>query len=407
MGLVKKTSWSFLGLGFRLLFQSLSFVFLARTLGAGEFGEFAATLALVLFFVPFIEMGGYSLIVKQIASGERASVALSGAIGTTLFMVPAGLSILILCKIYFLDKLGWMFVFCITGAEFMGARLLSFFTAANVAQNQIWKNSIMELIAGMLRLSFVFLLGYLKGDISIWGGFYFLHSSIVGAIALLWTTQASDFPFPQFKNLKSRIKEGVHFALGLSAQSAYTDIDKVILSKLSTFQVTGVYSSAYKIITFAFLPMSAFLTIIYPDFFRAGKSGPKELLRLTCMVIKKTVCFGALASLGLFFLAPLVPVFLGPDFKDSVPVLRFLCILPLLQGLYYPAGDALTGSGHQSFRSKAQLPVLGINILMNILLIPSMGWQGAAIATLISETILIFLYGSKLWIICQSIKLKS
>ena len=73
--------------------------------------------------------------------------------------------------------------------------------------------------------------------------------------------------------------------------------------------------------------------------------------------------------------------------------MKLLALIPLIQGLYSPFADALTGSGHQAVRTRGQLAALVINILLNLWLIPIWGWAGAAWATIVSQILLLAIFG--------------
>ena len=51
------------------------------------------------------------------------------------------------------------------------------------------------------------------------------------------------------------------------------------------------------------------------------------------------------------------------------------------------AADTLTGSGHQKSRSIVQVGAALVNVVLNIILIPLFSWKGAAIATIISDSV--------------------
>ena len=59
-------------------------------------------------------------------------------------------------------------------------------------------------------------------------------------------------------------------------------------------------------------------------------------------------------------------------------------------GSYSP--NALSGLGHHRTRLLQTLSSAGLNIVLNLILIPSMSWRGAAIATLVTELYLVALH---------------
>lgn len=86
--------------------------------------------------------------------------------------------------------------------------------------------------------------------------------------------------------------------------------------------------------------------------------------------------------------APLVPHILGRQYADVTEALRWLAILPVLKTLHFFTADALTGAGHQGTRSLIQFGVAAFNVLINLWLIPSYGWRGAAWSSIASDGLL-------------------
>jgi O-antigen/teichoic acid export membrane protein len=68
--------------------------------------------------------------------------------------------------------------------------------------------------------------------------------------------------------------------------------------------------------------------------------------------------------------------------------LRWLCLLPLLRVLHYAWGTTIIASASQWNRTATQPGAAGLNLLLNFLLIPRWSWQGAAVASLLTNGLL-------------------
>ena len=68
----------------------------------------------------------------------------------------------------------------------------------------------------------------------------------------------------------------------------------------------------------------------------------------------------------------------------SASAARWLAFLPLVQGTHFLLGDALMGAGRQAARSIAQAGVAVLNVVVNLWLIRSFSWRGAAVASSIT-----------------------
>jgi O-antigen/teichoic acid export membrane protein len=183
-------------------------------------------------------------------------------------------------------------------------------------------------------------------------------------------------------------KEGFLFAIGASSATVYNDIDKVMVARLASLSAAGAYAAASRAVGMAFTPILALFTAAYYRFFAAGATGITGTLELARKLAPAVLSLGIAAALGLWFAAPLAPRILGPGYGDAVEALRWLSIVPLLQAVFYLAGDVLTGAGLQGLRSAAQVGAAALNISLNLWLIPAYSWRGAATATVITDTTL-------------------
>jgi O-antigen/teichoic acid export membrane protein len=156
-------------------------------------------------------------------------------------------------------------------------------------------------------------------------------------------------------------------------------IDQVLLSPLSGAFQLGIYAVAASVSEIPVLVNSAIretaFTHISDQSMGLGNTG--ELSRVsTIIVIALCVPLGALSPI-------FIPLLFGQDFSGAVPV---LIILLLATGLSNPgsiAGVGLAASGLPHLRSLALVGACIVNIPMLILLVPSLGATGAAIAALL------------------------
>src|SRR5262249_8684791 len=78
-------------------------------------------------------------------------------------------------------------------------------------------------------------------------------------------------------------------------------------------------------------------------------------------------------------------------YAESTIALRYLCLLPLLKSVHSFLTDTLTGANYQWERSSAQILVAVFNVLINLWLIRSFAFRGAAWSSLMTDSLLIAL----------------
>jgi O-antigen/teichoic acid export membrane protein len=88
---------------------------------------------------------------------------------------------------------------------------------------------------------------------------------------------------------------------------------------------------------------------------------------------------------------------LGDSYAEATDVLRWIAFVPLLGAWQLFAGNALSGIGHHRTRLLQTTSSAILNVVLNIILIPSMSWQGAAVATIVTEVYLVVLHWRTLW----------
>ena len=194
-------------------------------------------------------------------------------------------------------------------------------------------------------------------------------------------------PHPIWSHLKSNVEEGLYFSISASAHNINANLDKSMLGKLSSVAATGIYGSAYRFIDVGNVPLLALSGATYTRFFQHGVSGIQGSLCFARRLLPMITFYAIASIIGYWVLAPYIPIILGEEYRDAIDALLWLSPLPAIAAFQYLAADTLTGSGHQKARSIVQVAAAIINVILNIILIPRFSWQGAAWATLISDSL--------------------
>lgn len=377
----------------RVALESLAFIAVARILGPAAFGEFSAAVAVVLFIGPFVSFGGYSLMVRHIRDDVTSSGRwLSNVLVLTFMATPIATSILLGARALLLPQLSVVLVLSVAAGHFIGYQTRMIVSGALVAHGLQRANAFTELAAGIVRGAAAAALILDHGGLLAWAALYAMSELGAGLLAYLLALKLFRAARPRLRQALSVVGEGLLYSIAQASRTAYNDLDKAMLPGLASLAAAGLYSVAYKFIDVAYLPVNAFTSTIYPRFFDLGNRGGRGAFRLARHAAIVTASYGAFASLALFALAPVVPIVFGQDYATSVSALRWLAIVPFIQGLYWPFGDALTGMGKQALRTQAQVLTLACNAALNLALIPHMGWRGAAVATGASEALLFVLF---------------
>lgn len=280
-------------------------------------------------------------------------------------------------------------------SKFRNALGLSILTISGQAFQAIQRlqwTATFNIALSVSRLSFaiifLYALGHRHPTALDWGILYCSSTFLVAIIALATVLIKIEVPSFELPTLKS-LHEGIYFAISLSAQTIYNDIDKSMLSKFSTLSATGIYGAAYRIIDVSLSPVVAFLYATYPEFFRKGSGGLEATAKFAGWAIKRSLLFSLSLAVLLIFCSGLAPLLLGREFSSTSTALRLLALILPLRTVHLFLSDSLTGCGHQNVRCLIQVGVALFNVLINLWLIPAYSWKGAVASSLVSDTLLL------------------
>ena len=396
-GLLRDTTHLSIGQGFRLIIQAAYFVLIARSLGPDAYGAFVTVVAMAALLGPFSGLGTANLFIKNVRSGKReASICWGNGIlltvlsGTLLSCLGVGLSAVLHLKTVSLV----VTIVCVADLVLLKVTELAAFGFA--AMDQMKQTSIQNVVVSLLRLGGIVALVVTVHPVTLdlWV-FTYLFTTLLGTLyALVKGWQLWGRPVVDLRALREDATEGVFFSVAGSATTIYNDIDKIMLSKLADLAATGVYGAAYRVIDVTMTPVRSLAAAAYPHFFRKGVGGMAQTYPYALSLIAKTSIYGALASAGLWLMAPILPHILGNQYRGVLPAVRWLALIPLLRCLHSFMADALSGAGLQRIRTGIQVMVALVNIGLNVVILPRYSWRGAAWTSLGCDGLLVALFWS-------------
>jgi len=391
------SAWMIGGRVAALIFQAIYFVLMGRTLGSREYGAFVGVVALVAVLTQFSSLGMEMVLLRDV-SRDRARFG--AAWGAALRMAAGGFVLLLLIALAF----GHIFLspglrllipwIAVSDGLFGKAAQMAGRAFQSVGQMRVMAQLTAAMNAGRAALAAVLFawVRWYGGRASAltWAHIYWTAPLLVGTIAcILVTTRLGP---PRWQSMRWRDwSEGFSFLLSNSSISLYNDIDKTILVSFGQTFGAGIYSAAYRIADVASAPLYSVYAAVSPRLFRAGSQGVEQAHALSRRILWRMSLYGAAAAAALFFGAPLIPLVFGPSFAESVPALRWLCLLPLLRVLHYAWGTTITASASQWNRTATQIAAAALNLALCARMIPRWSWQGAAWASLLTDGSLVAL----------------
>lgn len=173
------------------------------------------------------------------------------------------------------------------------------------------------------------------------------------------------------------------------AISMYSMLDTILLGLLSTNMAVGFYTSANRLIKICLMMITSLGDVLVPRLTKeVANKNYSEIRRLINKSSNFVFTFGIPMAAGIFILAPeLIVIFSGKEFLPAVNTIRILSMLiPIIGLANIFAGQILIPL------AKDKLLLIGsiiggvISFLFNIVLIPLLKENGAAISIVFAET---------------------
>jgi O-antigen/teichoic acid export membrane protein len=384
--LARNSVWMFLGYGLRVIVQAAYFVLIARALGPSEYGAFVGVVALISIVYPFASLGAGNLLIKNV-SRDRSLFPVCWGNGLLVLGVSGFVMLLLVLFVahwILPPTIPLLLTFLICLSDLIFARVVDTASQGFQAVEQLGYTSVIFVLPYIMRLisaAIVFAVWH-RATAMTWGWFYVASTFVSAVIAVAVTNIKLGAPKLCIPRIFPELKEGFYFGAALSAQTIYNDIDKTMLTSLSTLDAAGIYAAAYRVIEVAFTPVRSILYAANSKMFRKGQHGIAHSYAYAKRLMPHTLAYSLFGFVALYALAPLFPLVIGKDFARTVEALRWLALIPFLKTISYFFSDSVTGAGYQGFRTAAQVFVAILNIGLNFWLIPAYSWRGAAWSSL-------------------------
>jgi O-antigen/teichoic acid export membrane protein len=387
---IRQWSWALAGQAAQVLGQAGSFLLIAKALPVSDMGFFIAATSLTSILAPFTGMGAANLLIKQVARNRSAFASLwANLLGTTLASgCVLCLAAIPACWLLLSGAVPFYAIVLLVVADLMLWRWLYLVGLTLQGLGEIDRKSQLEILVVCVRLTaamLLFLLPKSQHQVRTWLLIYFGAALLAASCCLAWSLRRWGKPGNLRLPALSELKEGLWFVASPSTQTINNDADKLLLARLASLSAAGIYGAAYRVISASFLPVQALLTLTYPRFFRHGGRGLRQSTRFAIRWLPFGLGYSIAVGILLFAGAPLIVKILGPGYVQTATVIRQLSVLPMMKTFQYFLADALTGADYQTLRVGLQGSVALINVVLNLLWIPQLGWEGAVRTTLFCD----------------------
>lgn len=366
-------------------------IFLVRALGPGGYGVFALAVAIGAMLALLAELGISASGARFVAEhrGDRAAVAalIADAFRLKLALATA-VSLLLfasagpIADAYGHDDLTWA-LRAIAIAVF-GQALMALFGGLFVAQGKVFLNLRLALSEGAIELGTTITL-VLLGAGAAGAAFGRATGYVIGAaIAIALTVRSTGRASVALRGGSGRSREIARYAGALAlvdgAVVLFDQIDALLIGAFLGTASVGLFQAPMRLTTFLLYPGYAIANGVAPRLARRPGRQPNAaaLEKATRMII---LFQAALIAPLLVWAGPITGLLFGGGYEESADVLRALVPFVFLSGLAPLVSLGANYLGLARRRVPIAVAALGVNFVIDLILIPQIGIVGGAIGT--------------------------
>lgn len=393
------TSWLFAEKILRIVLTFIVVVWMARYLGPEEFGMYNYALSFVALFSVISTLGLDKLINKELLANSKES---NSILGSSFFLRISGailLCILSLTTIIIVrpnDEMMLYFVIIISLTFFFNAfDIIKYWFEAHVqAKYSVIAESTTIFLSSGIK---ILLILYQAPLISfVWA---VLLESIILSILLMIIYKKKSNTISNWKVKKEKVKYLLHqswpLILAGTLYVLYTRIDQIMIGEMIGNEAVGIYAAAVKISSsWMFIPI-VIGTSFFPAMLNARKTDYSLYIKRTKHLLNIMALIGFCAGIGFWIIStPFILLTFGEHYIESSSVLIIHIWGSLFSAMSAISYRYFIAEGLQKSSFYRGLIGFIINIILNYLLIPIYGVVGAAIATLVSQFMALYLFNA-------------
>lgn len=390
----KNSFWLGLGEGILHLFMFFLLVFAARILGPTNFGIFSFALAFVSIFLIFSNFGLSDITTRELAKNRRNEQEYSAIISLKILLSILAFALIIITSFFITQDEETRKIIWILGVYVLANNFLVIIYSFFRARQQMKYEAAIRILQAMMIIGLGFFVLFRIPLVETLSYALLVATSITIILTLIFfSIFIKPIRIIWAPNLWKKFLK-LSWPIGLASAFAviYIYIDSVMMGFWGQITEVGWYNAAYKIIAALIIPGALIGTSFYPVLSKLFKESKEKLQKVWNCYIELMIILAIPLVVGGIALAPkIINFFYNPSFSPSVLAFQILAIMAGTIFLFEPSYLILITSNQQKKIFWITLFGAIINIILNLILIPRYSLYGAAVATVITYIILLFL----------------
>jgi len=389
------TGWLFFERIVEMAVTFLVGVYVARYLGPANFGLLSYSVSFVGLFAGIATLGLDNIVVRELVKDEKKRDEL---LGTTFILKVVGaiLAIGILTiAIRFTnnDDFTNLLIFIIViGTIFQSFNVINFYFQSRVLS----KYTVYAQISSIILCAIIkLLLIYFNMGLIYFAMVILLQSIILasGLIAVYIKQKLSLFRWRIYFDLTKRLlNDSWPLIFSGIAISIYMKIDQVMIKNMLDAKAVGNYAVAVRLSeVWYFIPM-AITNSLFPAIINAKKISEKLYYERLQKLYDLMVWLAMGIALPIMLLSNnIINILFGIQYQEAAGVLRIYVWAGVFVFLGVASSQYLLAENYTKISFLKSITGAIVNVILNIILIPKFKINGAAIATVISYFVSVFL----------------
>lgn len=388
----KNTGWLFLARFINLAIAFFVTAYVARYLGPANYGLLSYAISFVSLFVFIVNLGIDHILFRNLISEPEKK---DQHLGTAFILRLAGAitAFLVIILISFQTNSDYL-----TNILILIIAFAFIFQPFNVL-NYFFQSRVQSKYVSLSTIGVTILLSFIKVGIVLLdkGIIYFAFISVLEtffyAIFYIFFYKKLGFSIFNWKFDKSIAISLMHDSWPLIFSTVFTliysRIDQVMIMHYYNETAVGLYDAAVRIAEIWYLVPGIIISSVFPALVNAKKSDEqlyrKRLIDLFILIFILGLGFSLSISLLSYFI---IYIIFGSAFISATSILQIYVWGGIGYTLFFAVNQFLITENYTKIIFFSTLIGMIVNLLLNVILIKSVGLNGAAWATLISYSLL-------------------
>ena len=382
------TGWLLFNNVFGMVIALFVGIYVARYLGPANFGLLSYAGSFVGLFSALVTLGLDNIVVRELVKDEKKRDELLG----TTFILKIITSILVLTIIFIAvrftdnDNFTNLLIFIIAiGTIFQSFNVIQFYFQAKVlSKYTVYAQIFATILCSVIKL----LLIHLNMGLIYFAMVTLIQSIILalGFVAMYIKQKLNLFNWrPKFDLARFLLKDSWPLILSGIAISIYMKIDQVMIKNMLDAKAVGNYAVAVRLSeVWYFIPM-IITNSLFPAIINAKKISEKlyyeRLQKLYDLMVWLSI---GIALPIMLFSHNIINLLFGIQYQEAAGILKIYVWAGVSVFLGVASSQYLLAENYTKISFLSTFIGAIINVILNIILIPRYGTNGAAIATVIS-----------------------